>query len=185
MKLVIAAVLGGLVMFAWGALAHTFLGVGEAGVMPMPNDESITSALKARLTEPGIYFFPGMYMTKQATQAEWDSWAAKYKEGPNGMLVYHPTGEEPMSVKQLLVELGSNIAAALVVGMILIFATVSWGRGVIISTLVGLSGWLSINVSYWNWYGFPAKFVTSELIEQVVGWVLSGFVMAYILRRRE
>jgi len=83
------------------------------------------------------------------------------------------------------IELASNIAAALVVGMILTFAAVSWGRGVIISTLVGLAAWLSINVSYWNWYGFPTNFVTSELIEQVVGWLLSGFVLGYILRRRD
>jgi hypothetical protein len=40
--------------------------------------------------------------------------------------------------KQLGIELASNIAAALVVGMILTFAAVSWGRGVIISTLVAL-----------------------------------------------
>lgn len=184
MRLIIAALIGGIVMFAWGAVAHIFLGVGEAGVMSMPNEAAMTAAMKANLTEPGFYFLPGLDMKKQATDEEKAAWAAKYKEGPTAILIYHPTGEEPMSPKQLGIELASNIAAALVVGMILIFAAVSWGRGVIISTLVGLSGWLSINVSYWDWYGFPTNFVTSELIEQVVGWLLAGFVMGYILRRR-
>jgi hypothetical protein len=172
-------------MFVWGAVGHMFLGIGTAGVMPMPNEPVMTAAMKANISDPGIYFLPGIDMKKQVSKEEEDAWTAKYKDGPNAMLIYRPTGEDPISVKRLGVELASNIAAALVVGMILIFAYVSWGRGVIISTLVGLAAWLSINVSYWNWYGFPTNFVTSELIEQVFGWILSGFVMGYILRRRE
>ena len=158
MRLIIAALLGGIVMFAWGAVAHIFLGVGEAGVLPMPNETAMAAAMKANITEPGLYFMPGMDMKKQMTEEEKAAFAAKYKEGPVAILVYRPTGDEIMSPKQLGIELASNVAAALVVGMILIFAAVSWGRGVIISTLVGLSGWLSINVSYWDWYGFPDKF---------------------------
>jgi hypothetical protein len=184
MRLIIAAVLGGLVMFMWGAVAHMFLGIGEAGVSQMPTEATMVAAMKANITEPGFYFIPGMDKKKETTPEERAAWEAKYKEGPRAILIYQPTGDEPMSVKQLGTELASNIAAALVVGMILIFSTVSFGRGVIISTLVGLAGWLSINVSYWNWYGFPTNFVTSELIEQIVGWLLAGFVLGFILRRR-
>jgi hypothetical protein len=185
MRLIIAAVLGGLIMFVWGAVGHMFLGIGEAGVSPMPNESVMAAAMKANITDAGLYTLPGIDMKKTKTPDEEAAFAAKYKEGPIALLVYRPTGDEIMSPKQLGIELASNIAAALVVGMILTFAAVSWGRGVIISTLVGLAAWLSINVSYWNWYGFPTNFVTSELIEQVVGWLLSGFVLGYILRRRD
>ncbi len=184
MRLIIAALLGGIVMFAWGAFAHMFLGVGDAGVVSMPNEAAMAAAMKANLSEPGFYFLPGLDKRQQASEEEMAAWTAKYKEGPTAILIYDPTGEEPMSPKRLCVELASNIAAALVVGMILIFASVSFGRGVIISTLVGLAGWLSINVSYWNWYRFPANFVTSELVEQIIGWLMAGFVLGYILRRR-
>src|SRR4051794_34688428 len=146
MRLLLAAVLGGLVMFVWSAVGHMFLGIGEAGVMPMPNEAVVTSTLNGSLKETGIYFLPGMAMNKKPAQEEWEAWTAKYKQGPNGMLIYRTTGDEPMSAKQLGVELASNIAAALVVGMILVFANVSWGRNIIISTLVGLAAWLSINV---------------------------------------
>jgi len=182
MRLIIATLAGGIVLFVWGAVSHMFLGVGEA--TPMPNEPAMAAAMKANLTEPGIYFMPGMDMKKKMTAEEEAAWTARYKEGPNAILVYHPVGEDAMSAKQLGVEFASNLAAALVVGMILTLAVVSWGRGVIISTLVGLAGWLSINVSYWDWYGFPTNFVTSELIEQVVGFLLAGFVMGFLLRRR-
>ena len=146
MRLIIAAILAGIVMFMWGALSHMVLGIGDAGIKSMPNEIAMTAAMKANLTEPGFYYLPGMDM-KTATEAEQAAWAAKYKEGPTAILIYNPKGEEAMSPRQFGVELGSDIAAALVVGMILTFAAVSFGRGVIISTLVGLTGWLSINVS--------------------------------------
>ena len=184
MRLIIAAVLAGIVMFMWGAVSHMFLGIGDAGVKPMPNENAVSAAMKTNINEPGLYFMPGMEMSHRATEEQQAAWAAKYKEGPTALLIYHPTGEEPMSIKQFGVELGSNILAALVVGMILSLGAVSFSLGVTISTLVGLAAWLSINVSYWNWYRFPTNFVTAELIDQVAGWLLAGFVLGFILRRR-
>lgn len=184
MRLIIAAVLAGIVMFMWGAVSHMFLGIGDAGVKPMPNENAVETVLKTNITEPGFYFMPGMDMSHRATEEQHAAWAAKYKEGPTAILVYHPTGEDALSMKQFGVELGSNIAAALVVGMILSLGSVGFSRGVTIATLVGLAGWLSINVSYWNWYRFPTNFVTAELIDQIVGWLLAGFVLGFMLKRK-
>lgn len=184
MRLIVAAVIAGIVMFMWGYVSHELIGLGDAGVAPMPNETAVESALKTNITEPGLYFMPGMEMSHHATEAQQAAWAAKYKQGPTAFLVYHPTGEDALSLRQLGIELASNIAAALVVGMILSLGAVSFSRGVTIATLVGLAGWLSINVSYWNWYRFPTNFVTAELIDQVAGWLLAGFVLGFILRRR-
>jgi hypothetical protein len=184
MRLIIAALLGGIMMFAWGAVSHMFLGIGDAGVKPMPNEAEISTALQANITEPGLYFLPGMDMSHQATAEQQAAWAEKYKAGPNAIVVYHPTGAEPMSPKQFGAELASNIAAAFVVGLILMMAAVGFMRGVAISTLIGISGWLSINVSYWNWYRFPTSFVTADLIDQGIGWLLAGLVLAFVVRRR-
>jgi hypothetical protein len=181
MRLIIAAVLAGIVMFLWGAVSHLALGIGEA--TPLPNDSAVSAAMKANIPDSGIYFMPGLDM-RNATDEQKASWTTKYKEGPTALLVYHPTGEDPMPIKMFGVELASNIAAALVVGMILSLGAVGFSRGVVISTLVGLAGWLSINVSYWNWYRFPTNFVTAELIDQVVGWLLAGFVLGFSLRNR-
>lgn len=184
MRLIIAAVLGGIVMFMWGAVSHMVIGIGDSAMKPMPNEAAVTAAMKSNLTEPGMYFLPGMDMTKTVTAEEQAAWTAKYKEGPTAMVIYHPTGEDVMSPRQFATELGSNIAAALIVGLILTFAAVSFGRGVIISTLIGLASWLSINVSYWNWYRFPDVFTFGELIEQVAGWFLTGLVLAFVLKKR-
>jgi hypothetical protein len=54
----------------------------------------------------------------------------------------------------------------------------------VLATLIGIVGWISIDVSYWNWYRFPTSYVADALIEQAVGWFLSGLAMAFVLRSR-
>ena len=51
-------------------------------------------------------------------------------------------------------------------------------------TCFGLVGWLSISVSYWNWFKFPADFTGAAAIEQVVSWLLAGILIAAIVRPR-
>ena len=52
-------------------------------------------------------------------------------------------------------------------------------------TLLGVFGFLTISVPYWNWYGFPADFTAAEAIDQSVGWLLAGLVLAGIIRCRK
>jgi hypothetical protein len=55
---------------------------------------------------------------------------------------------------------------------------------VFLSTLLGLFAWLSISVSYWNWYGFTGAFTSAELIDQLGGWFFGGLVLAGMTRRK-
>lgn len=182
MRLIIAGILGGIVMFIWGALSHTVLQIGDAGVRALPNEEAVISALKTNITEPGFYFFPGMDMQHQLTEEQQAAFAEKYKAGPNGILIYHPTGRELMSPMQLGTELASNIVACLIVAFLLSMGMFSFIGRLIAATLIGLTGWISIMVSYWNWYRFPDTFVLAEGVDQVVGWFLAGLVFAVVVR---
>ena len=123
MRLIIAAVLAGLAMFAWSAVSHMALGLVDSSMKQVPNEAAVMSAMKTNIAEPGFYLLPNMDMTHKGTEAEQAAWAAKYKEGPTAIIIYNPTGDDPISPRQLGVELVSNIAAALVVGMILMLAS--------------------------------------------------------------
>ncbi len=184
MRVILASVLGGLVMFAWGAFSHMVLGVGEAGWLQPANEAALITSFKANVPEAGFYIVPGMDMSHSPTNEEMAAWTAKYKEGPNAILIYHPDGSEAMTPKQLSIEFASNVLAAFLVAIILSLASVGFFRGAIISTAVGLAGWAAIEISYWNWFRFPAKFITGELIDQAAGFFLMGLVLAFILRPR-
>ncbi len=184
MRLFIAAILGGIVMFVWGAFSHMVLNIYGTSMTPVPNETAVIAALKENIKEPGWYFVPGMDMTRQPTDEEMASFTEKYKAGPTASIIYQPVGSDLISPTQLGTEFVSNIAAAFIAALILSFAVVGFFRGAVISTLIGLTGWLSINVSYWNWYRFPTSFVTAELIDQAAGWFLSGLVIAFVMRHR-
>ena len=184
MRILVAGLAGGIVLFIWGAVSHMVLGVGEMGFKTIPNEVSVVSNLKANLSEPGMYIVPGMDMTRTPTAEEQAAWTAKYQEGPNALVIYQPTGVAPFSPQQLGIELLSNILAAIVVALMLSWLVPSFSKRVALATLFGLGAWLSIDVSYWDWYRFPSEFITGELIEQVVGWFIAGLVMAFIVRPR-
>lgn len=184
MRLIIAALVGGIVMFMWGFVSHMYLGV-ESDIKSIPNEDAVLAQMKAGgMNEPGIYFAPGMDMTRTPTDEQWAAFTKKAEAGPTAFIVYHPTGETPFSAKQLIIEFGSNVFAALIVALILGWTSPSIAKRIAIATLIGLAGWASIDISYWDWYRFPGSFISREMIEQVFGWLLTGAAMAFILRTK-
>ncbi len=183
-RILIAGVLGGVVVFLWGAISHMLLPLGEMGIKNLPAEAAILPTLQREIQQPGFYFFPGMDMSRQPTAEEQQAWEARYKAGPIGILVYHPTGWTPLSPRQLLAELASNILAAFILAWVLSLAGITWSKGIAIAALFGVFAWLSISVSHWNWYGFPTSFLFGEALDQVLGWTMGGVVIAALLRRK-
>jgi hypothetical protein len=185
MRIILAGIAGGVVLFIWGALSHTVLPFGEIGIKMLPNEAPVMAAMKSNITEPGLYFYPGIEGGHSANEAEQAAWEAKYKAGPHGILIYHPTGNEPMPPSMLITELVSNILAAILVALVLSWLICSfWGR-VASAALFGVVSWLSVDASYWNWYGFPTNYFAAQAVDHVVGWFLAGLVIAWLIMPRD
>lgn len=190
-KILTGGALGGLVVFLWGFLSHMVLPVGEMGWSQMPIDSPLLEAMKTELPAEGLYAFPGKEVGRKQTEAEDAVWRGKFKRGPNGLLLYHPTGGDPISARRLATELATDIFGALLLAYLLVAVAGSTGAQVPLAKMLrisfaaGLFSWVSIEIAYWNWYGFPDGFVLGELIDQLVGWTLAGLVMALYWRRAE
>jgi len=185
-KILLAGAAGGIVLFIWGAVAHMALGIGESSMKGMQNEDTVLAMMKENMKEPGVYLFPGGIPSNDMTKEQQEEMRRKWKQGPSGFLVFHPEGLPVMSTKTLLTELLSNILAALVAAFLLSQALgtlTGFGSRVLFVTLIGLVPFLSISVSFWNWYGFPNGFTAGEFIEQVVGFGLAGLAMAAIMKR--
>src|SRR5438874_7546772 len=117
MRILIAGIIGGILMFVWGAVSHMTLGIGEMGFKTIPNEVSVVSNRKTNLLEPGMYILPGVDMTRTMTPEEEAAWTTKYKEGPTALVIYNPTGMSPFSPQQLGIELLSNILAAIILAL--------------------------------------------------------------------
>lgn len=190
-KILLAGLAGGLLVFLWGFVSHMLLPVGEMGFTQMPVNSPLLEAMKQNLSAEGLYAFPGMEVGRRQTEAEDAVWTGRYKMGPTGLLLYHPVGTDPISPKRLVIQLATDVSGALLLAYLLVAIAGSTGAQVPlakmlrISTAAGVFGWASIEIAYWNWYGFPCAFVLAELIDQVVGWTLAGLAMTLLWRRME
>src|SRR5262249_47952607 len=157
-------------------ISHMVLPIGSMGVHRIPNEDPVLGALRSAISEPGFYFFPGMDMTGKASESEQEAWKAKLKQGPSGVLVIHPQGTEEKLHRQLMTEVATNMVSALLAAFLLTRVRTHYPGRLLLVTLLGVFAFVTVNVPYWNWYGFPTDFVTSEAIDHIVGWLLAGLV---------
>ena len=79
MKILLAGILGGIVMFIWTSVAHIFLPLGEVGISEIPNESAVLSAMQSNIGEQtGLYIFlvPASARTQWGTLTHWPSLAA-------------------------------------------------------------------------------------------------------------
>ena len=62
--------LGGVVAFVWSSIAHMMPFTGHLGLSTMNEkaEDAVMAAMKSNLQQPGLYFFPGMDLTKEMTK---------------------------------------------------------------------------------------------------------------------
>jgi hypothetical protein len=97
MKILLAGILGGIVMFIWTSIAHMALPLGEAGIREIPNESAVLNAMQSTIGEQtGLYIFPGPDVGKNATRQEKNEamkhMSEKMAENPSGILMYQPPG---------------------------------------------------------------------------------------------
>jgi hypothetical protein len=185
-KVLLGGIVAGFVVFFWGFVSHTLLPLGEVGIAALPNEAVVVPVMRQSIQAPGFYMFPGMGKPHgEATEEEQKQWAEKYRQGPTGVLIYHPEGGVAMSPKQLGIELMSNILAGLLAAFFLSQAAGSlggYGARMMFVGMFGLFSSFDILISYWNWYGFPGNFIMAGATDSVLGWTLAGAVLAAMIK---
>ena len=179
---ILAGLVGGVIVFFWGAVSHMALPLGMVGVKSIPNENAVLQAMTETIQEPGLYYFPGYDRTKPMSKADQDAWAEKARTGPSGLLVVTPTGGEAMTPKQLFTEFASNVLSALLAAYLVAQVAGGYWSRVRFLVLIGLFGWLTIQVSYWNWFKYPTDYTLAAALEEAIGWFLAGLAIATIVK---
>ncbi len=179
-KIIIAGIVGGILIFVWSFVSHMVLPVGHWGVQsfPVAGNEALQAVINSNIQRDGLYFYPGTenmdtLMTDPAAMAAYEQ---KYQAGPSGLVIVVPKGEASFSVNKLLREFGTDMAAA-ILGALIIF----WGvdrsslfRTFGMSIALGLMAWFLISASYNIWYRFPRDMIIGEAITEIAGFAIAG-----------
>jgi uncharacterized membrane protein YkgB len=190
MKILLAGVLGGIVMFIWTSIAHMFLPLGEAGIGEIPNESAILGAMQSNIgDQAGLYIFPGPGVGKNATRQEKNEAMKRMPEkmaaNPSGILMYHGPGRPFTLGKWLGIEFATELLESILVVFLLAQTAIASFAGRVGFVLVaGILAAIATNVSYWNWYGFPYVYTASYMFIQIIGFLCVGIVAAFVLPKR-
>jgi hypothetical protein len=187
LRVLIAGIVGGIVMFIWSGVAHNLLGLGAMGLSTLSNEAPALAALQtATGDKDGLYMFPAMDMHAKDKGAEMKAWEAKVKAGPSGMLVYHPAGAaKEMGMSTLVSEGLKEIIVSVLAAFLLSLTALTrfWSRAGFVA-VIGLIATLTTNPSYWIWYGFPTAYTLGYMLTEWIGYVVAGLTIAALLRPR-
>lgn len=184
MRIVTAALVGGIVLFVWGFIANTLLPLGMMGHERPVAEDPVLEALAANMSREGVYLLPGLAPEQYGDEAALAAYGEKSAASPYAFVIYQPQGRNGLEmVKPLGIQLVSTIVASGMLAWVLVLVAGGFVRKVAVATVMGGFAWVVVALPWWNWYRFPAEFVLGSLVQQVVGWFLAGLAVAWILGR--
>jgi hypothetical protein len=190
-RVLLGALVGGIVVFIVGSLLHTVLGLGEVGVKAIPQEDALLSAMRAAVHESGFYYFPAPNMTpgrsKEQVQADNAAYAAKFAQGPSGILVYTTGSGVALNYGKLLGgEFAIDVVSAFFLACILAMGAggrSSYWKRVFAVTFAGLFAGFFLGLEYWNWYNFPANYTVAYVATVLIDWFFAGLAMAAVVKQ--
>ena len=187
MRVLVAGLIGGIVMFIWGVAAHMALGLGSVGIHQPINENAALSGLQEGLgDQPGVYLLPSLDPKQTSDAAVVRAYSIKAVRSPYAWVVYQPRGTDMMQMgPQIGRQWASDTLASLALAFVMGLALVGFRRRLAIAAAAAVFAWLSSMLPYWNWYRFPLDFTLAALAEQLIGWLLAGAAMAWWLGRGE
>lgn len=168
-KLIWGGLLGGIILFAWGAISWMVLPWHMKTLHGFTDEASVVQVIKTNATQSGIYFLP----LKESEHAQ-----------STGPLVFASINQEgmPSMTPSLIRGFLSSVIAALLVTWMLLQTTgrLNYFGRVIFVIVFACAGSILTHFTYWNWFYFASDFTLVEIADALIAWLLAGLVLAKI-----
>ena len=183
-RVLLAAVLSAVLMFAWGFLFWVVLGFSEQLMKPLPAELDVLASLRQAGTTSGMYVYPSPVDMNDA-EAKQDL-EAKHLEGPILQLAYQAEGGPMMPPSKYAQGLGHNFAVALLTGCLLALASrglPNFGSRVLFVLLLSLVAAIWGNVGDAVWWMHSREYCLGNMGYQMGAGLAMALVTATIVRR--
>jgi hypothetical protein len=188
-RILIAALLGAVAMFAWTSISHMVLPLGTIGIKEIPNEAPALSALNSSIgTANGLYLYPGMGLgdnpSMQQMRDAMPAYEKKLASSPSGILIYHPPGPPKAMGPLLGIEFGKEFFLVLFTALLLSMTRLEgYGSKVGFFAVVGIVATMTTNVSYWNWYGFLTNYTLAYMFVDFMAFLAAGLAVAAVMKK--
>lgn len=183
-KAAVSAIAGAIVVFAWSCASWMYLPWHNLDMKVLQKEGAvITESIKVETPTNGLYVLPHMAPDLHTNPEAQKAWATKAQQGPFVFMVVNAKGIKWDMKTALIIQFITQLVVALGAVWLLGKCVVGsiFKRGVFISVAVTL-GAILMNVSNWNWWGFPINTTLVNIADVAIGWFLAGIVMGTIKR---
>ena len=177
---IIAILIGALILFVYQALAWMVLPVHANSHKYTATEDSLLAAMND--LEEGVYCLPGTppNIGKSEAQKLHENNVGK----PWAMLYYHENLEMNMGKSMGLGFLIDLIAVALTVRLIQL-GNITGKSNILRATMViAFIIVFSSAIMNWNWFSTPWHYLTGEILDHLIGGLLLGLWLGFILGRK-
>lgn len=181
-KMIIAAIVGGIIMFAWQFLSWAALNLHKAANGYTPNNAAIMAALEANLPNEGGYMLPGLPET--ATREEHEKMMKESNGKPWATVQYHKSGDFSSSAMTM------NMARGLITDIIMIwlfcwilskFNMASFGTIFTASLFMGFITFFNTAYTGTIWYKFFD--IMAYFTDSMVSWGVCGIWLGWYMKK--
>lgn len=180
-KIVKCGLIGGVILFLWGAIWWTILPWQGKQMKSFANEQVVQNAIAGNTDGSGLYILPNLHGKGCSDEAK-----ARMSQGPFATVAVMSQGKNPCMVRSMISDLVVKIiAASLVTGLIFHFSgPYGFKRSLKFITIVGVVVAIAATLPYVIWFGFPIGFAISSMIETVIAWFLAGLAIGKILDKK-
>jgi len=159
--LILSALLGGLVIFIWGAVYHAALGVDMHTMKEFRDSTAVSEFVRDHAGDNGMFY------TKDGVLA-----AISVTPGMNDK----SQDMGPQLGKQFVI----NVIVAGLLAWLLTFTSIRTPLCTAgLFALAGVTAGISSSISAWNWYNFSMPFAVASIVDLAVGFLLAGLVIGW------
>ncbi|MEM9420120.1 MAG: hypothetical protein AAGA25_13860 [Planctomycetota bacterium] len=181
----IAALLGGILLQAWGFASWMALGWHDASYHDLGSAETedalVALIQEADLKDAGWYYWPAM-PDDLGDQEAMQAYNQRHASMPTGHLVVAPAGQQPMPPTMWAIGGATNVGIAFLASLLVAMAHMKgfFKRWVFVVG-IGVVVVLACDVASWNWMRFPTDHSITMAVDRLIGMVLAGLVIAAIV----
>jgi len=185
-SLVLGGLLGGLVLFFWGAFSYMVLPWHAMTLNQFKDESAVAQALGANAGESGIYILPNPHrqdpsLSEAQRKAAEEDGLTRMMQGPFMFASVSLAGTREMGPALLLNVIGNIVSALLVTWLLLRTAPATYRRRVGMIVLIALAAAVMAHYPSWIWWRFSTRFTLVESADLLIGWLLAGLVIAKVV----
>lgn len=188
-SLALSGVLGGLVLFVWGAVSYMVLPWHSMTLNKFKDEGAVAQALVVNASESGMYILPNPHrhdpsLTEAQRKAAEEEGMKRMMEGPFMFASVSLTGTREMGPALLFNAIGNVVSAALAAWLLSQAVPVLYWRRVGFVVVLALATAVIAHYPSWVWWRFSESFTLVECADLLIGWSLAGLVIAKIIPAR-